>query len=121
MVDRPTQYDALKQNSKLRPVYQWVHSHFDDRLSLSDAASLACLEEHYFSVYFHSRVGISFSEWQRQVRVERAKALLAFTNSSVSEIANDVGYSDLTSFGRLFRRTCGMSASQYRKRKRESS
>jgi len=107
--------EALEKNARLRRVRVSVFRNFRKRISSQEAAKYANLEAHYFSTYFRIRVGVTFSHWQQMERVRVAKTLLRAGNLNISQIAYDVGYPDLTSFERLFRRHCNISPSQYRK------
>ena len=44
----------------------------------------ANLERKYFSVYFKSKVGVSFTEWVRLLRISRAKELMAAREASIA-------------------------------------
>jgi two-component system response regulator YesN len=63
-------------------------------------------------------VGKSFSEWNRRLRVDRAKTLLRSEHRSVLAIALAVGYKDITTFERNFRRCEQLSPAEYRKLQR---
>ncbi|XKG39484.1 helix-turn-helix domain-containing protein [Marinobacter sp.] len=57
---------------------------------------------------------ISYRELGESVLKARAIQLLRYTNRSVSEIACELGYADLCSFSRAFRKWTGKSASEFR-------
>ena len=65
---------------------------------------------------FGTAIGETPSAFLQNTRIERAKRLLESTTQSVDEIAHDIGYEDTGSFRRLFRRTVGISPSDYRRR-----
>lgn len=64
--------------------------------------------------YLHKR-GASSSQIFDQIRCELAFSLLRETRLSVSEIARRVGYTDISNFGRAFRRWTGISPLQWRR------
>ncbi|MEK3722859.1 helix-turn-helix domain-containing protein [Paenibacillus sp. FSL H8-0034] len=86
----------------------------DPHLSLSSISSHFAISEVYLSQFFKEQTGINFSDYLESLRMTRAMELLATSNLSVYEIANQVGYNLATSFSRAFKRTHGMSASAYR-------
>jgi two-component system response regulator YesN len=60
--------------------------------------------------------GMSFSQYLGRLRVEKAKELLRRTQLPVSAIAQRVGLSDVSNFGKLFRKFEGMAPLDYRQR-----
>ena len=85
------------------------------RLTLDDAASLAGLAPTYFSKCFHRRVGMTFAEWSAHIRVTKAKSLLRIADLSITAVALTVGYTDITTFERAFRRIEGRSPREYKR------
>jgi transcriptional regulator GlxA family with amidase domain len=77
------------------------------RLTLVEAAKIAGLAPTYFSKCFRHRVGITFGEWSSRLRVAEAKAQLLIADLSITAIAAAVGYADVTTFERVFRRIEG--------------
>jgi transcriptional regulator GlxA family with amidase domain len=55
-------------------------------------------------------------EYVQTLRLEEAKQILETTDTAVEAVANEVGYEDPSYFGRLFKRTVGLTPAQYRKR-----
>jgi transcriptional regulator GlxA family with amidase domain len=105
-------------NWRLQRLARHVATNLEDSLSLARAAQVCGLERTYFCRFFRARVGMSFSEWTRRVRVERAKALLRGEHRSVLAVALAVGYRDITTFERNFRRCERLSPAEYRKLQR---
>jgi AraC-like DNA-binding protein len=83
---------------------------------MAEAASIAGFEPTYFSRYFRRIVGLSFVTWNGRIRVEKAKLLLEDLRMPVSAVAAAVGYNDVTTFERNFRKCAFISPSKYRKR-----
>jgi two-component system response regulator YesN len=52
---------------------------------------------------------MSLREYINELRIEEAKRLLISTNSTISEVASEVGYDNISYFSTVFRKTCGMS------------
>jgi transcriptional regulator GlxA family with amidase domain len=102
-------------NWRLGRLNRHLAANAEASLTLTRAAQICGLERTYFCRFFRARVGLSFSEWNRRLRVERAKALLRGEHRSVLAIALAVGYKDLTTFERNFRRCEQLSPAEYRK------
>jgi AraC-like DNA-binding protein len=97
-------------------VMQQALLHLDGEFSLCTLAADAGVTLPYLSARFKKEVGVSFSDWLRQVRVERAKELLLQPELRVSEVAERVGLLDPSYFIRVFRRETGQTPGEYRSR-----
>ncbi len=105
---------AFSYYSRLERVKRYVDSDLSAKISLRTAAARAGLEEKYFSAFFHRKTGVCFSEWLTYRRVEKAKRMLEHHNHSITEVALAVGYEDLTTFERAFKRCTAMTPSDFR-------
>ncbi len=99
---------------RLGRVRRYVAEHLSERITLRDAAQVACLEYNYFSSFFHKKVGITFGEWLRVVRVMRSTELLRAHDTTVSRAAYKVGFGTVRTFERSFRRVMGMTPAEFR-------
>ena len=61
---------------------------------------------------------IIYSELLLEQRMKRAKELLVYTNKTITEIAEETGYTDLFYFSKTFKKNNGISPNEYRKEKR---
>jgi transcriptional regulator GlxA family with amidase domain len=93
----------------------YISKNLGKRITLVEAASMACLEPFYFSKRFHKTMGVSFGTWNAQIRIEAAKKLLVESSQPITSIAAAVGYSDLTTFERAFRRLESRSPRAHRR------
>jgi AraC-like DNA-binding protein len=81
------------------------------------AATLGCSRAHLYRVFAAN--GTTIGDYLRASRLDKAKALLA-GNRSIARIAWDVGYADVASFGRAFKRRFGEAPGEYRAQVRAS-
>jgi transcriptional regulator GlxA family with amidase domain len=65
--------------------------------------------------HFREELKVTPGRWLRQARIEMAKSLLQDTSLSVSEVCYRIGYTDLTSFSRLFTKLTGLGPAEYRR------
>lgn len=97
-----------------------IQDHLDTNLSLrlTEAAEALQVNPTYlsreFARYFDN---LSFGEYIRKLRIEKALQLLDTTGYSVGEIAYLTGFSDQSHFTRIFKQHTGQSPAAYRKRK----
>ncbi|RKN85549.1 AraC family transcriptional regulator [Paenibacillus ginsengarvi] len=93
---------------------QFVHTHFDERLSLKELSERFYLSVPYLSRFFKSHVGMGFVDYLHRLRIERASSMLLNTEMTIHEIAFDVGFDNSRTFSRVFRELKGKTASEYR-------
>lgn len=88
------------------------------RISIADAARVAGLSRYHFIRRFRALFGETPHQCRTRARLDRAKALLATSDCSVTRVCLDVGFTSVGSFSDLFRRRVGVSPSAYRHRVR---
>jgi len=91
-----------------------IEMRFSERLSLGELARKASLSAGHFSRAFRNRHGIPPIRLQHELRMNAAKALLISSHIRISEIAKRVGYADVYSFSKMFRKIVGLAPRAYR-------
>ncbi len=116
LLQEKTSREGMRGVGKLATyITQYVNENYADaQLSLISAADYFHISESHVSHVFKDVVGVSFRNYVEQVRIERAKALLRNDDAVVGEIALNVGYANVQSFIRAFKRIEGISPGQYR-------
>lgn len=94
---------------------RYVLAHFSENINRDKMAETVNLSPGYFSNLFRSEVGMSFSDYLIQVRVENAKGLLRRFDLSVDAISRKCGFNSLAHFSRTFKDRCGLSPLKFRK------
>ncbi len=105
-------FDYYPRLNRLR---EYVEKSYSEPISLGKAAGIAALESSYFSTYFHAKVGITFTEWLRHVRIEKAMELMKAGDFSITHIAYEVGFADLRTFERAFKKHTRMTPREFKK------
>ena len=109
-----------KNRSILENSIEYIKNHYmDENMSLNAVAQVANISANHFSALFSQNIGQTFIEYLTGIRMEHAKELLRCTGKRASEIALEVGYKDSHYFSYLFKKTQGMTPSDYRKAKEE--
>lgn len=98
----------------VKKVLAYIQENYHRELSLAELSRVIYLSPDYFSRVFKEHTGCSFSEYILNLRVEKAKALLADTDLPVGEVGKKAGYPDSNYFSRVFGRAVGVSPSRYR-------
>lgn len=85
-------------------------------MSFSELARKTNCTPRHLSRTFHELVGISFSDQRADIRMARARELLATSNSKVVEVALESGYKSLSMFNLVFTRRFGTSPGRWRQK-----
>ena len=73
------------------------------------------LSAQYISQLFKNEIGVGFLTYLTNIRMERAKQLLLSTSLSIAEVSEQSGYSDYRVFTKVFKKSEGITPSQYRR------
>jgi AraC-like DNA-binding protein len=99
----------------IKAVMELVSTRYGKKITLGDMADAAHMQRNYFCRTFHDATGMTPMEYVRQYRMEIARKLLQETESSITEIAHEVGYYDTAHFCRTFSRYAGLPPSSLRR------
>lgn len=102
-------------DEKLRDILSYIDRNFTGQISLRECADRVGFSAAYLSRYFSSRMGITFQEYIKTLRVEKAQWLLLTRDLSITEISYQSGFRDIRTFNRLFRQQCGFTPREFRK------
>ncbi len=93
----------------------WIDANSSQPIDLEVAASLSGISPFHFLRQFAAFLGITPHQYLIRSRLGNAARLLAGDNQPVTEVALDVGFSDLSNFVRSFHRAAGLSPGSFRK------
>lgn len=94
----------------------WMDENLSDSITVSDLASQASLGQRTLARRFKKATGDTPLEYLQHLRIGKARTLLETTNTPIEQITWDIGYEDVSSFRRLFKRITHLSPTAYRKR-----
>lgn len=96
-------------------IKKYMEDHYSDpNLSLELASGIVELSSGYLGKLFKNVTSLSFNDYLNNIRLEKAKELLYSTNEPASKICEKVGIFNVTYFSTLFKKTYGITPSQYR-------
>jgi AraC family transcriptional regulator len=110
---RPSARDERRVTQALRRIEAAAH----EPLALCDLADEAATSPYHFLRSFRAVVGMTPHQFVLRTRLHRAAVRLRRSDEAISTIAFDVGFNDLSTFNRRFRRLMGASPSAYRARR----
>ncbi|WP_241675086.1 helix-turn-helix transcriptional regulator [Paenibacillus luteus] len=119
-------FDALSVNqtrdkhlsetgSWLRKAKDYLEIHYADGITIESVADYVGIDRTHFSKQFSKTYGLSPMKYVQKLRMNEAILLLKQTDYKLAEIAQSVGYPDLFSFSKAFKKQIGISPALYRK------
>ena len=102
-------------SSRLSKARDYMHSHYDSKISLGKLSSLACVSKGHFQRAFKQKYGVSPVTYINQYRISAARNLLGTTTLSCAEIAAEVGFEDIFYFSKVFKKVTGCNPKSLRK------
>jgi two-component system, response regulator YesN len=103
-------------NDNLKKVMDYIREHYAEPLTLTEVARHFHFNPSYLSTYFSTHNQESFVEYVNRIRIEEASRLLVYGSAPISEISGMVGFSDHSYFCKVFKKSTGLSPSQYRRK-----
>jgi AraC-like DNA-binding protein len=92
----------------------WIDAHSHRPIALEDAAAEAGISPFHFLRLFSAVLGVTPHQYLVRSRLRHAARLLAGAGPSITDIAYDVGFGDLSNFVRTFHRAAGVSPQKFR-------
>lgn len=116
------QNSGNKNRSILKSAIDFIDSYYmEEDISLNKVANVANVSANHFSALFSQNMEQTFIEYLTSLRMDKAKEYLRCTSMRSSEIAGKIGYKDAHYFSYLFKKTQGMTPSDYRKAREDKA
>lgn len=99
----------------INKIVRFVQNHLAEEISLSVLAEEFHFSTQYVSQLFKNEIGVNFLTYLTNIRMEKAKKLLLSTDLPIAEVSEQSGYSDYRVFTKVFKKSEGVTPSQYRR------
>ena len=99
----------------VRECILYIQQHINESLTVSSVAAALGYQRTYLSALFSKAMGFHLNDYIYRCKLEESKALLTYTEKSISEISNYLCFSSQSHFHLRFRKAFGMTPAQYRK------
>ncbi len=93
---------------------KYMNKNYQQKIMLSEVAEQIYVSQWHLSKLLRKYTGQNFSEILNKIRIEKAKQMLDNPALRIGEIAEEVGFSDVAHFSRVFKKIVGISANEYR-------
>jgi AraC-like DNA-binding protein len=110
---RPAAAPSPRDRRRAVEVALWIDAHAHEEIDLARAAAEAGLSPYHFLRLFAQVLGVTPHQYLVRARLRHAARLLAAGERSVTDVALDVGFGDLSNFVRTFHRAAGVSPRQF--------
>ena len=102
------------QESQKSAIKKYIKENYKRDISAGDVAGILGYSDVYFSKIFKQLFDDTFINYLTKVRIDKAKVLLKDVSFNIKEVGASVGYTDSNYFTKVFKRSVGMSPSEYR-------
>ena len=104
----------------LQKILLYVDEHMSQPCQIRDLGAFLDYSPAYLSRFFYTNIGMSYSDYVRNIKISHACYLLRNTRQSIIDIAEQCGYASISSFNRNFKQLTDMSPTQYRDEKKRN-
>jgi AraC-like DNA-binding protein len=115
---REINWRSFEYYPPLDRIKRYTEEHYPEEIPLPCAAEVAGMEATYFSTFFRKKVGIRYTDWLSCMRISHAIRMIESRDRPIAAVAMAVGFTDLRTFQRTFKRIAGMTAREYKEKVR---
>ena len=109
-------YVPVSKKEKIQPVLDYIAKNYCMSLKNEELASLTPFSTVYFRKLFTEVTGMPPITYIHHLRINKAKEMLKSDYSSISDIAQSLGYANIYDFSRTFKKYTGISPMKYIKK-----
>lgn len=114
-----SQLDVNRNRQKIQQAVEYIEENYARDLNMAVVSNYISMNYSLFSYSFKQYTGSNFVNYLKDIRMREAKKLLAKTDMRIIEISQEVGYDNEKHFMKIFKASCGVSPSEYRKNMRQ--
>ena len=103
----------------IKPILLYCSDHFaDEDISIKKIADELYVSTSYVSKVFSTKLKYGLRKYVNELRISKAKDLLSKTDLKIIDVMLECGFRNQSSFNRVFFEACGLSPSEYRRKKK---
>ena len=105
--------DYTHQQERLRQILSYIHEHYQEKITLDDVSAHINLCKSECCRFFKKYMNESIFDYILHYRIEQSLLLLQQTNATITQISEQVGFSNPSYFTKIFRQIIGTSPKSY--------
>lgn len=105
-----------RYSEPIQKAIEYINIYYPHEISLRQLSDHVHLNRSYFCELFKKETGENFNDMLTRTRIEKAKELLAFSDTKVSDLAERVGYPNISYFSKVFKKYTGMTPMEYKEK-----
>jgi AraC-like DNA-binding protein len=105
----------FRDNERMNKVYHYLMENFKNDIQFQQVANLAGMNPNAFCRFFKSRTQKSLTQFINELRIGHACKLLTGSDESISQIAYECGFNNVSNFNHFFKLIKKISPSEFRK------
>lgn len=109
------QFVQDQNKRKIKQAIEYIKNNYAKDLNMAVVSNYVSMNYSLFSLSFKEYAGVNFVNFLKEIRIKHAKELLENTDWKIQEIALKVGYENEKNFMKIFKNSCGISPTEYRK------
>ncbi len=102
--------------ANITKILKFLNKNYHQQIKLKDLSEMFYINKNYACYLFKRYTGMTYSEYLNKIRMEHAREMLVATSYTIAEISDKAGYADYFYFSKLFKKTYGLTPSQYRQK-----
>lgn len=110
---------VTSEDGRINQIREYIHNNIAAPLSNSELAEMFQMTSDHLGRLFRKSEGMTLQEYVLLTRVNIAKAMLRYSECTLSQIADAVGFSSQSHFGSVFRKRVGQTPAEYRKKNKK--
>lgn len=103
-----------KYNERISNILMYIKQNFNQPISLQDVADSQYLTPEYLSKFFKAQMGMNFSTYLNEIRLDQAVKELLRTDNSITKVAMNNGFPNAVALNKLFKEVYNTTPAEYR-------
>lgn len=117
--ERIVNYKSRNSNDGLNMTINYIEKNYHKKITLEEVAEYINMSPFYLSKIFKKEMNINFIDYITERKMEKARELLEYTEIPIINIALELSYNEPNYFSKVFRKSTGMTPSEYRMEKQK--